>query len=351
MNAHGIDTCTLAIVGNAGSVNVGESLRRAASSAGRSVIFFNTYDANAGHRVLKALAWRLNDRRPARLRQFQAGLLEACTRTTPDILIATGIAPLTQPSLRALKALGIICVNYSTDDPWNPTLRAHWHLRALPDYDVVFTPRRANLNDFAELGCPDVRYLPFGYDETLFAPSLPSEDAPCPDTLFAGGADRDRVAFMTEFVLTEPNVGLVGGYWDRYPRMKPFALGHMAPERLSALTRAAKVNLCLVRRANRDGHVMRSFEIAAIGGCMLVEDTAEHREIFGPDGECVVYFRTPAEAATRARALIAAPSERARLASSVQARISQGGHTYRHRLAAMLENLPPRKDGSSARAA
>ncbi len=40
---------------------------------------------------------------------------------------------------------------------------------------------------------------------------------------------------------------------------------------------AARVCLCLVRRANRDGHVMRSFEAAVIGGCILAQDTADHR--------------------------------------------------------------------------
>ena len=58
---------------------------------------------------------------------------------------------------------------------------------------------------------------------------------------------------------------------------------------------------------------MRSFEIAALGGCMLAEDTAEHRQIFGPDGQAVVYFRTPEDAAARARALLADDAERARL--------------------------------------
>ncbi len=33
---------------------------------------------------------------------------------------------------------------------------------------------------------------------------------------------------------------------------------------------------------------------------MLAEDTEEHREIFGPDGEAVLYFRTPREAGERA---------------------------------------------------
>jgi spore maturation protein CgeB len=82
---------------------------------------------------------------------------------------------------------------------------------------------------------------------------------------------------------------------------------------------------------------MRSFEIAAVGGCMLAEDTAEHREIFGPDGEAVVYFRTPREAAARAGSLLANPAERARLSGAVRARVSCGAHTYRDRLVSIIE--------------
>jgi spore maturation protein CgeB len=82
---------------------------------------------------------------------------------------------------------------------------------------------------------------------------------------------------------------------------------------------------------------MRSFEIAALGGCMLAEDTAEHREIFGDDGEAVVYFRTPREAAERARLLLADPAERTRLSEAVRERIvSHGAHTYRDRLVTIL---------------
>jgi spore maturation protein CgeB len=81
---------------------------------------------------------------------------------------------------------------------------------------------------------------------------------------------------------------------------------------------------------------MRSFEIAAVGGCMLAEDTTEHREIFGDDGETVVYFRDPREAGDRAGALLATPAERARLSREVRARISGGANTYRDRLLSIL---------------
>jgi hypothetical protein len=327
----------LAIVGGFDGTHVGGSLWRAAAHLGIETAKFDTSYAGRGNRIMRAALWRFGDRRLPGMYRFSKWVIAGCMRSRPEVLIATGAAPLTSSTLRVLRAMGIVCANYSTDDPWNPVLRASWHLRALTEYDAIFTTRRANLGDFADSGCAEVHYLPFGYDEWLFRGPACSLDGAVPDVLFVGGADRDRVAFMAELLRSGLHVVLVGGYWERFPAMRPHALGQRPPEALGALTVAAKVNLCLVRRANRDGHVMRSFETAALGGCMLVEDTAEHREIFGPDGEAVVYFRTPGEAAERADALLSDPAERMRLSAAVRARILRGAHTYRDRLASILE--------------
>src|SRR5262249_50789933 len=184
---------------------------------------------------------------------------------------------------------------------------AAWYLRALPAYGLVFTARQANIEDFRRLGCQDVRYLPFGYDDTLFSPPEGVANTPTHDVLFVGGADQDRFAFMADFMRKGPPVALVGGYWDRYRITPGCALGMQSPHEIRMLTAAAKVNLCLVRRANRDDNVMRSCEIGAIGGCMIAEDPSGHRAIFGPDGEAVRYFRTAEEAAACANELIADP--------------------------------------------
>jgi spore maturation protein CgeB len=81
---------------------------------------------------------------------------------------------------------------------------------------------------------------------------------------------------------------------------------------------------------------MRSLEIPAIGACMLVEDTEEHRNLFGGDGESVVYFRDPKGMVECARRLLADEPKRRRLAEAVYARIHAGHHTYADRLSAML---------------
>jgi spore maturation protein CgeB len=216
-------------------------------------------------------------------------------------------------------------------------MRAKWYLHALPHYNVVFTPRRSNIEDMLQLGCREVRYLPFGYDEFLFDSSLGRATAESPpEVLFVGGADRDRIAFMNEFVGDGPIVSLVGGYWPKDRGLRKYALGFKGPAELFALTKAAAVNLILVRRANRDGHVMRTFEAGAIGGCLAVEDTAEHREIFGSEGETVRYFRTPSEAAVLCRTLIGNSAERLRLSAAVKTRIREGANTYSDRLRTMF---------------
>ncbi len=331
----------LAIVGNRGGTNIGDSLNHAAIAAGHSVTFFDAYKARAP-RIINSFSWRFLDRRPGRLHQFSKSVRTWCLQNRPSVLITTGSAPLVAADLEQIRRGGALCMNYATDDPWSPVLRSTWHLQALPTYDIVFTPRKSNVDDLRRLGCRDVSYMPFGYDERHFRSLDPPQVTSAgSEVLFVGGADPDRVAFMSEFISRCPSISLVGDCWDRYAATRPYAIGHKPPETLRALTASAKVNLCLVRRSNRDGHVMRSFEIGAVGGCMLAEDTDEHRDIFGPDGETVLYFRNAIEASERALWLIARSSERERLSSALHAKISMGKNTYRDRLSAMLATVGP----------
>lgn len=334
---HGLMNCKrIAIVGGIGGTHIGGSLDRAAKQLGLEVLSFDVSKAFRANRLRKLASWHLFGHRPPLLKAFSEMVVAMASRSPPDVLIATGAAPLTANSLRALRRLGITCINYSTDDPWNPSQRAAWHLAALPEYDIVFTPRRSNFRDLELLGCRAVHYLPFGYDEKLFYPTEPAPEVQAAEVLFVGGADRDRINFVKEFLQSGCRITLVGGYWQRCRELRDCWVGQAAPERLRTLTASAKVNLCLVRRANRDGHVMRSFEIPAIGGFMIAEDTDEHRELFGDEGRCVLYFKTPTEAVSKTEWALSHPWEWKRMADSAHALIVEGRHTYAHRLQTML---------------
>lgn len=289
---------------------------------------------------VRRFCWWLLQRRPARLHRFSREVERRARELRPDCVVTTGCAPLDARALQNIRAVGTRVVNFSTDDPWNRNLTGDWFRRTLPFYDTVFTPRRANSGDFQRLGCRDVRYLPFAYDPKLHFIEPPSAGDPsfeC-DLVFVGGADADRLPWVRAVVAAGLDVHLWGGYWQKHPEFQMQARGMTdSPAVLRRATSGARLVLCLVRRANRDGHAMRTFEVPAMGGCMLAEDTAEHRELLGPDGECAAYFSDTAGLIKAARRLLGQPAERARMAAAAYARITGGGHTYADRLRLMLE--------------
>jgi spore maturation protein CgeB len=300
--------------------------------------FVDVQAAAAAPRWSRVVNWRLAGHRPARLNTCSRQVVAVCRQFRPRWLLATGLVPLNADALAALGEMGICRMNYLTDDPWNPALRSTWSLSALREYDHVFSVRRANLVQLVDHGCKVVSYVPFGFDRDLFFPETDRLDlAPLTaDVLFVGGADQDRVPIIAALNRLGVSVAVYGDYWSRYPQTRGCHRGYGDIATLRKATSAAKVNLCLVRRANRDGQVMRSYEAAAIGACMLVEDTPEHRELFGANGEAAVYFRTVDDMVARLTQLLAAPEERVRLKQAAQKRIGGGGHTYDDRLASML---------------
>ena len=328
------------IVGNEGGTNVGASLHRAAGALGLSAEIVNAYHAYEGLRLATKFNWWVRGRRPTRLKAFSKSVVQACREHRPTWLVATGFAPLTRAALDEIRALEIQTINYLTDDPWNDGGRRKWFLEALVAYDQVFSTRRQNLSDLERLGCRSVAFLPFGFDPLLFFPDPPSSPSEASrysaDVFFAGGADSDRIPYLAALIDARCTVSLYGDYWERFRETAPISRGHAPPDVLRKAITGASICLCLVRRSNRDGHSMRSFEVPAAGGCMLVEHTAEHEEFFGPEGEAVVYFRSISEMVAAARRLLPDPDTRDRLAAAAHRLIAGGSFTYCHRMSAML---------------
>jgi hypothetical protein len=329
----------LVIVGNDGGTNVGASLVRAARSCGLSAVLVDARRAFAAPKVVGRVNWWLRGHRPTRLASFGREVVDVCRALEPRWLVTTGLAPIDRRAVDAVNALGVETINYLTDDPWNPAFRSAWFLDALAGYRRVATVRRRNIRDLEAQTRADIEYVPFGFDPEIFYPrpaDRPPDLAGSAGVLFAGGADRDRVPFIHALVAAGIDVALYGDHWDRYAETRAVTRGHLMPDALRESIWTAAVCLCLVRRANRDGHSMRSFEVPAAGGCMFVEDTDEHREIFGEDGEAVRYFTGLDDEVAIIKELLACPERRQSLAAASHRRVWEGGCTYEHRLRQML---------------
>src|SRR5690349_12219858 len=144
----------LAIIGSFDGTHIGGSLARAGARLGLETMCFDVADSMRGNRFLRIVSWRFANHRPLHLQRFSKNIVSACTSAArPEVLIATGSASINEHAVSTLRKNGIICINYATDDPGNPSHCARWHLQSLRAYDAVFTPRRNNIDDFIRLGC------------------------------------------------------------------------------------------------------------------------------------------------------------------------------------------------------
>lgn len=326
---------TALIVGGSGLTQVGESLVKA-GAPGWDLRLIDTAAASSVPRLIRLAAWRLG-RRPPRLRAFSRSVVTAAQACSADVVVTTGAAPVVATDLASLGRFGVRRINVSTDDPWNPTMRAEWFLKALPHYDAVFTPRHSNTAQLAALGIDCVQWLPFGYDPAFCTgpePDLAEAARLSSDVLFVGGADAVRAVLVEALVAAGLHVALYGGYWNRFVPAGADWRGHAEPEVLRRATRAARASLVVPRHANRDGHTMRSVEAGATGTPLLAEDTPDHRLLYGDDG--AIFFETPEELVRAARTLVSDASERDRLTLAVRERVRSGRHTYADRLETVL---------------
>lgn len=335
----------LLIIGCGEAGHVGRYLASAAASLHVDYELKDIAEAEASNSLVQAFHWRLREKRPAYLNRFANDVLETCRRHSPDIVLTTGSrVPLERQHIEILKRAGIRVVNYSTDDPWNPNLSAPWFIETLPVYDAVFTPRQRNMSDFKRCGVTTIHYLPFGYDPEVHKPGR-ADDATAQvclssqrsDVLFVGGCDADRLPLISALADAGFCLALFGGYWKEHAATRRFARGIVSQDAIREASSAAAINLCLVRRANRDDHAMRSFEAAAIGGCIIAEDTPDHRDLFGPDRLAVRYFTTAGDLVSSVGELTGDDARREEMALRLAERMVTRSDRYADRLMTMLK--------------
>ena len=327
------------LVANGDRSHVGAHLIAAASPE-TPVKLVDTRAAWEGPWLWSRILYRFAGKRPARLRSFSTRVEALGGEGHFTRVITTGIAPVTSSALARLRACGLRAVNFLTDDPWNPANGAAHFWSALRQYDVVFSPRTANIDDLRRHGCRDVRYLPFAYnpDEHFSETSDSAEERAkyqC-DVAFIGGADAQRVELLRPLLASHLRCNLYGGFWERHADTRARARGLVFERDYRLAVSGARVNICMGRLANRDGHAMRSYELPAMGAALVVEDTSEHRDMFGADEAGVLYYQSAQSLAAQVVRLCSDEALRVRLAKAANQRVATAANTYAARLQTLL---------------
>jgi spore maturation protein CgeB len=321
---------------------------------------FNTALRDMGHSVRvvdERWAWTPLDRwpfrrfgqkvfggRPSARGVLRRLLLRACTEFKPDLILAIKGGTLDADLLREVRTrTKAPLVMYSTDNPFNPSVSTQQYIDALAHWDVIATPRRANIPRLKQHCSGDVFYLPFGYDPALHHPERtatePEKLRYRSDVAFVGSCDPDRVPFLDILARAEGlAVSFYGGYYKYTPALKRCDRGYALGRAYRLAVGNTGVALCLVRRANEDGHVMRTFETPACGAFMLTDRTADHEEMFEEDREAA-FFSSPEELLDKAAFYVRNDGSRREIAERGHRRVTESPNTYADRLVQLLRHI------------
>ncbi len=261
----------------------------------------------------------------------------------PDIILSP-VGSTVKPgiTIRAIKQqTGARLLNYATDDPFNAAVNTSMFRKGIPDYDVYACTKRAIIDDVKAAGCSNAVYVPFGYKPEVHFPesagSTEERKRFSSDIVFIGGCDRDRLPYITAMLKAMPDLRLhlYGGFWNRYPALRKYYRGFALGREFRLAVGGAKIVFNLIRRANRDDHVMRTFEIPACGGFMLTDKTDAQCSFLAEDKEAS-YFSSGEEMVDKIRYYLNHDTERQRIAEAGYRRITGGKNTYGDRLKTIL---------------
>jgi spore maturation protein CgeB len=247
--------------------------------------------------------------------------------------------------LAAKRLGGCPVVHYNPDDPFGSSRRG-WRvfLQALPAYDLHFVPRAINVKEYEAAGAKRVVRYFFSYDANIHRPVdvTPEDRARLGGPVgFIGDFERERAEAIDFVAAAGIPVRVWGPGWEQFHPKSPLVRAEgrklVNADYARALC-AFDVNLGFLRKANRDLHTQRTFEIPATGSFMLAERTDEHQLLF-TEGKEAEFFSSEAELLQKVQYYLAHPAERRAVASGGRERCLNSGYSNHDRLRWMLAQI------------
>lgn len=246
-------------------------------------------------------------------------------------------------TLRRVRASNVtaLLVSYSPDDMMGRHNQSPRYLDCIPHYDILVTTKSYNVSELRSLGAERVMFVDNAYDPgTHRQLDLSTEDAAryAAEIGFVGAYEEDRARHLLHLARAGLSVTVWGPGWKRFHESHPNLLIKKRSAyglEYTKVLNATKINLCFLRKLNRDLQTTRSVEIPACGVFMLAERTEEHQRLFA-EGIEAEFFEGFEELEQKCRHYLADDSARNAVARRARERCLTGGYSNRARLGGVL---------------
>jgi len=237
---------------------------------------------------------------------------------------------------------------YSGDDMFARHNQSYYFRKSLSLYDIVFTTKSYNCHpeELPALGAKKVFFINKSFDRVMHSPvTVNEEDRQKFGAAvgFIGTFEKDRADKMLYLAQHGIEVRIWGNGWENYLHKHPNLKVENKPvyaENYRKTICATDINLCFLRKLNRDLQTDRTMEIPACGAFMLAERTIEHTALFIEDQEAV-YFdpNNTQELLEKVQYYLQHPKERLQIAAAGRQRCLNSDYSQEGVLKKMLAEL------------
>ena len=226
-------------------------------------------------------------------KSINSSLIELVQTTTPDVVWVFKGMELWADTIKQIKILKVVVINYNPDNPFIFTGIGSGNVNVSDSivlFDLHLTYNKWVQNELRKRFDINAFYLPFGFEisDELYKKARAFDEivAVC----FIGNPDQTRAWFILGLLDKGIKIHLYGHNWNKFIR-HPNATLHIPVlgDELYFTLRRYRIQLNLMRPHNLDSHNMRTFEIPGIGGVMLAPATTEHNTFFESGKEAFLF--------------------------------------------------------------
>jgi spore maturation protein CgeB len=230
----------------------------------------------------------------------------------------------------------------SEDDMFAKHNRTSYFDRGISFYDFIFTTKVYNLEELKTIGAKETVLMLDSYDEKNHLPlelSIEDRNTYQSEVGFIGSFEEDRAKKILYLAENGILVNVWGNGWSAWlGKHKNLVIKNkmLFEQEYTKAICATKINLCFLRKINRDEVTSRSVEIPACGAFMLGERTKRHLDFF-KEGKEAEFFSSNEEMLSKVRFYMDNEELRKNIATAGRKRCLESGYSMRVQIKNMLE--------------
>lgn len=238
----------------------------------------------------------------------------------------------------------ITLVYYSPDDMNNWFNQPNSFKTNIKLYNLIVTTKSFNIPELKELGVQDILFIDNAYDPEIHRILPISEEENYlfnAEVSFIGSYEQERADYILSVAKAGFTIKVFGKSWRKMMNKHTNLIiipKDIYGEEYPKVFNASKINLCFLRKINRDLQTTRSIEIPASGGFMLAERTIEHLRLFNENQEAA-FFESKEELIQKIHYFLQNNDERTKIAFAGYQKCKTGKYSNQGRLESVITHL------------